>query len=113
MKFFAAGVVSLMVSLAFAEETVDPIKFIGTATSRSSSQANESDITNPEKWGDGMSEISADADYLVDSGKYCGFGGGRDFPGKSAGKPACAVSVGTSADSVSAGTSARCVSAAC
>ena len=83
MKFFAAGVVSLMVSLAFAEETVDPIKFIGTATSRSSSRANESDITNPEKWGDGMSQISADADYLVDSGKYCGFGGGRDFPGKS------------------------------
>ena len=81
MKFFLASMFSLMVSLAFAEELMEPIKFTGTANERN--KANATDITNPEKWGDGVSQISPDADYLVDSGRYCGFGGGAVFSGKS------------------------------
>ena len=84
MKFFAAGVVSLMVSLAFAEETVSPIEFIGTASAYNKNTA-ATDITNPAKWklDEGVTELPSDRDYIIANGKYCGFGGDGKFPGKS------------------------------
>ena len=81
MKLLATSVFLLLFSSGFAEETASPIKFIGTASGRDNS--NASDITNPVKWGDGKSELSSELDYIVDNGKYCGFGGTGAFPGKS------------------------------
>lgn len=85
MKFFAAGVVSLMVSLAFAEELMEPIKFTGTANAYNSSSVKTTDIMNPAKWslGEGVTELPSDRDYIIANEKYCGFGGDGKFPGKS------------------------------
>ena len=85
MKFFAVGVVSLMVSLAFAEELMEPIKFTGTANAYNSSSVKTTDITNPAKWklDEGVTELPSDRDYIIANEKYCGFGGDGKFPGKS------------------------------
>ena len=63
---------------AFAGET---IYFQGTAKSRSSSAIAVSDITNTVKWG--ISEFSAENDYVIDGGRFCGFQAKGTFPGHS------------------------------
>lgn len=63
---------------AFAGET---IYFQGTAKSRYADTIAVSDITNANKWG--ISEFSAENDYVIDGGRYCGFGGTGSFPGQS------------------------------
>jgi len=57
-----------------------PIKFIGTTGTGAGAAT---DITNPAKWGDGVSAISDQNDYIIDNGKYCGFGGDGTFIGRS------------------------------
>ena len=69
-----------MLALA-ATAATEPIKFIGKASKYT--DTSSSDITNPAKWGDGESELSAEVDYVIDNGQYCGFGGKGEFPGKS------------------------------
>ena len=59
----------------------EPIKFIGTANGVG--KGNVADITNPAKWGDVVSALSSESDYIIDNGKYCGFGGDSSFPGAS------------------------------
>jgi hypothetical protein len=71
---------SALLALA-ATAATEPIKFKGEASKYTDTSA--SDITNPAKWGDGESELSAEVDYVIDNGKYCGFGGTGKFPGKS------------------------------
>ena len=58
-----------------------PIKFIGTANGVG--KGNVGDITNVAKWGDGETALSPNSDYIIDNGKYCGFGGTGSFPGQS------------------------------
>ena len=57
----------------------EPIKFIGTANG--TGKGNVGDITNSAKWGDGATALSSECDYIIDNGKYCGFGGDGSFPG--------------------------------
>ena len=71
---------SALLALA-AMAATEPIKFKGEASKYTDTSA--SDITNPAKWGDGESVLSAELDYVIDNGKYCGFGGAGTFPGKS------------------------------
>ena len=71
----------LMAMYASVMTAAEPVKFIGKAAKYTDTSAD--DITNPAKWGDGESELSAELDYVVDNGKYCGFGGTGTFPGKS------------------------------
>ena len=59
----------------------EPIKFIGTGNG--TGKGNVGDITNSAKWGDGATALSSECDYIIDNGKYCGFGGDGSFPGHS------------------------------
>ena len=76
-------ITALAAMLALAAAAADPVKFIGTATEYNSKNISAEDIINPAKWGDGESVLSAELDYVIDNGKYCGFGGTGKFPGKS------------------------------
>lgn len=76
-------ITTLAAMLALAATAADPVKFIGTASTYDSKYISADDITNPAKWGDGESDLSDELDYVIDNGKYCGFGSTGTFPGKS------------------------------
>ena len=77
----ACTLFALLATIASSTFADDPIHFIGTASG--SANTSVDDITNPAKWGDGVSALSDESDYIIDNGKYCGFGGDGSFPGKS------------------------------
>ena len=69
-RMILSAVAASGVGFALAGE---PIKFIGTANGVG--KGNVGDITNVAKWGDGETALSPDSDYIIDNGRYCGFGG--------------------------------------
>ena len=79
MKQTLTAILLILSAIAFAD---DPIKYIGASTATGSGNTS-SDITNVAKWGDGVSALSSSCDYLIDGGRYCGFGGTGSFPGRS------------------------------
>lgn len=77
-----SNALTIFAALAAASAFADgPIHFIGTANG--TGKANVGDITNVAKWSDGSTALSPDSDYIIDNGRYCGFGGTGAFPGRS------------------------------
>ena len=72
---------ALMACATWCVHADDPIKFTGTANGVGKGAVG--DITNVAKWGDGVTPFSSESDYIIDNGRYCGFGGDGSFPGRS------------------------------